>query len=197
MKFSLSAILAVACATAASATTINVITPWSSTTWTAGGAGSITWNVTTAGSPAFTLCSIDMLDGSATNANVVAHVTSVPIDCSLGKFEITPLANFASGKYWLRIGSDPTWFYSGQFTFQGTGSVGALSSAWNASASVAPATASISMASGSIPTASGSALSANASASASASAKVTSGSAKMQTPVVAITILGAAVAALM
>ncbi|KAI8583411.1 hypothetical protein K450DRAFT_223526 [Umbelopsis ramanniana AG] len=142
-----------------------------------------------------------MLGGSATNANVVAHVTGVPIDCTLGKYDITPLGDFATGKYWLRIGSDPTWFYSGQFTFQGTGSVGALSSAWNASAAVAPATASVSMASGAtmIPTASGSAMKSMASGSASASASATgktSGSSKLQTPLVAVTVLGAAVAAL-
>ncbi|CAO3683457.1 unnamed protein product [Umbelopsis ramanniana] len=202
MKFSLSAVLALACASAASATTITVITPWASTVWTAGSTGSITWNTTTAGTPALTTCSIDMLSGSATNANVVAHVTGTAIDCNLGKFDITPLGNFATGKYWLRIGSDPTWFYSGQFDFQGTGTVGALSSAWNASAAVAPATASVSMASGAtmMPTASGSAMKSLASGSASASASATgktSGSSKLQTPLVAVTVLGAAVAALM
>ncbi|KAG2174054.1 hypothetical protein INT44_000168, partial [Umbelopsis vinacea] len=205
MKFSLSAVLALACASAASATTITVVTPWASTIWTAGTTGSITWNTTSAGSPALTTCSIDMLGGSATNANVVAHVTGTAIDCNLGKYDITPLGDFATGKYWLRIGSDPTWFYSGQFTFQGTGSVGALSSAWNASAAVAPATASVSMASGAtmIPTASGSAMKSMASGSASGSASAsasatgkTSGSSKLQTPLVAVTVLGAAVAAL-
>ncbi|GAB5589392.1 hypothetical protein Unana1_04292 [Umbelopsis nana] len=205
MKFSLTAALALACASAASATTITVVTPWSSTVWVSGGHGSITWNVTSAGATSLTECSIDMLDGASTNANVVAHVTSAPIACTAGAFDIYPLGDFAAGQYWLRIGADPNWFYSGKFQFQGKGTVGAVSAAWNASASAVIPTASVSLASGAsalpsgIATASLSGLHpSNASASASASATgKTSGSSKMHAPLVAVTVLGAAAAALM
>lgn len=54
-----------------------------------GGVGDITWNTTSTGGAALTTCSIDMLGGSSTNAEIVAHVTAAPIDCSLGKFEVS------------------------------------------------------------------------------------------------------------
>ncbi|KAG2171791.1 hypothetical protein INT43_008171, partial [Umbelopsis isabellina] len=209
MKFTVSALLAVACASAASATTITVVTPWASTVWNSGGVGDITWNTSSTGGAALTTCSIDMLGGSSTNAEIVAHVTAAPIDCSLGKFEITPLGDFASGQYWLRIGAEPNWFYSGKFQFTGKGTVGAVSAAWNASSAAVMPTASISMASGAsaslMATASASGKSAmasasnslNASASASASGK-TSGSSNVQASLMAASVaaVGAAVAAL-
>ncbi|KAJ2963937.1 hypothetical protein NQZ79_g1098 [Umbelopsis isabellina] len=218
MKFSVSALLAVACASAASATTITVVTPWASTVWNSGGVGDITWNTTSTGGAALTTCSIDMLGGSSTNAEIVAHVTATPIDCSVGKFEITPLGDFASGQYWLRIGAEPNWFYSGKFQFTGKGTVGAVSAAsadimvvmlsGNASSAAVMPTAALSMASGAsaslIATASGSGKSAMASASnslnasASASGK-TSGSSNVQASLLAASVaaVGAAVAALM
>ncbi|KAM3579346.1 hypothetical protein VKS41_008205 [Umbelopsis sp. WA50703] len=204
MKFTLSALLAVACASAASATTITVVTPWASTVWNSGGVGNITWTTSSTGGTALTTCSIDMLGGSSTNAEIVAHVTASPIDCSVGKFAITPLGDFAAGQYWLRIGAEPNWFYSGKFQFNGKGTVGAVSAAYNASSAAVMPTASISMASGAsaslMATASGSGKSAMASASASASASgKTSGSSSVQVSLVAASVaaFGAAAAALM
>ncbi|ORZ08672.1 hypothetical protein BCR42DRAFT_424663, partial [Absidia repens] len=62
-----------------------------------------------------------MLNGDATNSNIVATVTSPknPVKCGINAFEIVPLNDFKSGKYWLRIGQADTntWTYSGVFNF--------------------------------------------------------------------------------
>lgn len=165
------AILAVA-----HATTLAVVTPWGTTTWIAGGIGDITWTVSPGGGqPDFTNCHIDLLGGEFTNANLVAHVTNpaTPVACSAQKYQITPIGDFSTGKYWIRIGNAPDgpWFYSAAFQLTGNGSQRPLQLAWNASQSVGPiaSTANGKAASASFPaTASAKATSSKLNASASA-----------------------------
>ncbi|KAI7872501.1 hypothetical protein BDF14DRAFT_1754052 [Spinellus fusiger] len=120
---------------------VTFVTPWSESNWVSGGHGNITWTSTPADS---TLnCEIQMLNGNATSANLVAYVTSAasPVPCSVGKFDIYPLNDFDSGKYSLRIGQSATnnWSYSGVFNFVGNGTIKPLLLA--SSAGVAPGAA--------------------------------------------------------
>ncbi|KAI8890426.1 hypothetical protein K501DRAFT_206330 [Backusella circina FSU 941] len=162
---------------------VTVITPWASTTWTSGEHGAISWNAT--GADASLKCDIQMLNGDYTNANLVAAITAVdtPIACSSGAFDIYPLNDFASGKYWIRIGqaSTNTWGYSGEFTFAGKGSAKAYSVVGGPSAAVSgaavPTGSAAATASGtSAPKTTGGASAAAASASKSASASTSGAS---------------------
>ncbi|KAJ8652760.1 hypothetical protein O0I10_011565 [Lichtheimia ornata] len=103
---------------------ITIVTPWAETTWTAGGHGNITW--TSEKSDASQECQIQLMNGNASNANMVAFITSPasPVKCSDNRFDIYPLNDFESGKYWVRIGQreSDTWAYSGVFNFKGNGS---------------------------------------------------------------------------
>jgi len=188
------------------ATVITVISPWSTTVWQSGGAGLVTWNSTAGGGPDFTTCSIDLLNGDPKAANLVAHITSQPVAVSLGKFQITPIQDFATGStYWIRIGNSGQWFYSGTFSFQGKGTVPPLSAAWSPSAS-----AGASGVSGVSSPTSGSAnnpltaSSAAASASSSLQASISAAAAKSDAPAmpgawtaVVLSAMGAAVVAMM
>ncbi|KAI9254878.1 hypothetical protein BY458DRAFT_520567 [Sporodiniella umbellata] len=127
---------------------INVITPWSTSVWTAGGNGNITWTAT---APENALnCDIQLMSGDPKNQNIVAQITSptTPIPCSAGKYDIHPINDFASGPYSIRIGqaSTGTWAYSGSFTLNGTGAAKPISvvsaATAAASGSVAPAASS-------------------------------------------------------
>ncbi|KAI7887417.1 hypothetical protein K492DRAFT_202586 [Lichtheimia hyalospora FSU 10163] len=146
---------------------ITIVTPWAETTWTAGGHGNITW--TSEKSDASQECQIQLMNGNASNANMVAFITSPasPVKCSDNRFDIYPLNDFESGKYWVRIGQreSDTWAYSGVFEFKGNGSATPLHKAStfdnnvSGSSSVASSTAAVK---------SSQASSASASASASA-----------------------------
>ncbi|CAO3628107.1 unnamed protein product [Cunninghamella blakesleeana] len=120
-----------ALALASVAQAVTVITPWANTTWTAGQNGLITWKADP--SDAGLKCDIQLMNGDAKNANLVAYVTAAatPVDCSLGSYEIKPLNDFKAGQYSIRIGQKDKnqWAYSGLFNFVGKGSVGALQTA--------------------------------------------------------------------
>ncbi|CAO3650505.1 unnamed protein product [Mucor hiemalis] len=181
MKFSLlSAAGIIAAVSQASAVTI--VTPWANSVWTAGAHGDITWNTTAA--DATLKCDIYLLNGDYKNSNIVAQVTNpaTPVDCSVGKFDIYPLGDFASGNYWIRIGQSSTgaWAYSGVFKFQGNGTSSPVSVVGTPSAAVNGTNpgAAVASASGAsttaLPTAAAnknSTSSASASASASSTAK--------------------------
>ncbi|ORZ22431.1 hypothetical protein BCR42DRAFT_433762 [Absidia repens] len=98
--------------------------PWAgSKTWRAGEKADIKW--TSGSTDADKLCDIQMLNGDTSNSNIVATVTNPnqPVKCGVNEFEIVPLNDFKTGKYWLRIGQAKanTWTYSGAFTFEGKG----------------------------------------------------------------------------
>ncbi|KAI8145165.1 hypothetical protein BJV82DRAFT_605138 [Fennellomyces sp. T-0311] len=116
--------LALAASASTAAATITVITPWADTTWTSGGRGNITWNTDAADNSKD--CHIQMMNGNATNSNMVAYVTApeTPVKCSVKSYEIYPLNDFASGDYWIRVGQTDdakSWGYSGVFKFKGNG----------------------------------------------------------------------------
>ncbi|KAI8370949.1 hypothetical protein BD560DRAFT_396435 [Blakeslea trispora] len=121
MKFSL---LAAAAAAVAQVSAVTIVTPWSTSAWTAGGHGNITWTITDA--EANLKCDIYLLSGDAKNANIVAQITdpATPVACNALKYDIYPLNDFASGQYSIRIGqaSTGTWAYSSAFSFTGNGS---------------------------------------------------------------------------
>ncbi|KAI7903877.1 uncharacterized protein BX663DRAFT_505542 [Cokeromyces recurvatus] len=120
MKFTL---LAGAISVISQVSAVIIVNPWADTTWVSGGQGEITWKITTA--DAGLKCEIYMLNGDYKNSNLVAQVTNpaTPVDCSVGKYAIYPLNDFASGKYWIRIGQRSTgnWAYSAPFDFKGNG----------------------------------------------------------------------------
>ncbi|KAF7728770.1 hypothetical protein EC973_005608 [Apophysomyces ossiformis] len=119
-----------------------VVTPWKDNTWTAGGHGNITWTADAA--EAGKKCEIQLMNGEAKNANLVAFVTDpkAPIDCAVKQFDIYPLNDFAKGQYWIRIGDSATnnWAYSGVFNFVGNGTANPLKLA--STSGVATATSS-------------------------------------------------------
>ncbi|KAI8990122.1 hypothetical protein BDB01DRAFT_780103 [Pilobolus umbonatus] len=120
MKFTL--LSAAGLLTATQVAAVTIVTPWAQTVWTAGGKGDITWNATAA--DAGLKCDIQMMNGEYKNSNMVAQVSNpeTPLDCSVGKFQIYPLNDFAAGDYWIRIGQAPdSWAYSGVFKFDGKG----------------------------------------------------------------------------
>ncbi|KAI9498734.1 hypothetical protein BDB00DRAFT_401075 [Zychaea mexicana] len=124
MKSFLLTALAVIASATYSAAEIKVVSPWADTTWTSGGRGNITW--TTESSDAKKDCHIQMMNGNATNSNMVAYVTApdTPVKCSTESYQIHPLNDFAAGKYWIRIGQTDaadSWAYSGVFEFKGNG----------------------------------------------------------------------------
>ncbi|KAI8874997.1 hypothetical protein K501DRAFT_203510, partial [Backusella circina FSU 941] len=179
----------VSAATQASAA-ISIITPWGDTTWTSGGAGNITWTAT--GTDASAKCDIQLLNGNFTNANMVAEITATgsPVACSAGSYVITPLNDFASGSYWIRIGQSATanWYYSGVFKFSGKGTAAPLSLASSAGAVAASASASAPLSTAAGASASAAAVTTGvvagknaASASASASASSTTSGASILT----------------
>ncbi|KAG2225470.1 hypothetical protein INT45_010297 [Circinella minor] len=135
----LSTLAIIASATYAAAE-IKVITPWANTVWTSGGTGNITWTADSA--DASKDCHIQMMNGNATNSNMVAYVTApdTPIKCSAEKYEIRPLNDFKAGDYWIRIGqTDDTksWGYSGVFKFKGEGTAKPFHLASNPAAAAA------------------------------------------------------------
>ncbi|KAG1563421.1 hypothetical protein G6F49_000050 [Rhizopus delemar] len=146
MKTSFFAAAGLVSAASQALASITVVSPWGTSVWSAGGHGEITWNATT---PESTLnCDIQLMNGEAKNANLVAQVTdpSTPIACSAGKYDIHPLNDFAAGKYSIRIGQASTgnWYYSGLFTFNGTGSskpISVVSTATSLSGTAAAAAA--------------------------------------------------------
>ncbi|KAG0750117.1 hypothetical protein G6F57_000388 [Rhizopus arrhizus] len=146
MKTSFFAAAGLVSAASQALASITVVSPWGTSVWSAGGHGEITWNATT---PESTMnCDIQLMNGEAKNANLVAQVTdpSTPIACSAGKYDIHPLNDFAAGKYSIRIGQASTgnWYYSGLFTFNGTGSskpVSVVSTATSLSGTAAAAAA--------------------------------------------------------
>ncbi|KAI9310643.1 hypothetical protein BX666DRAFT_1869300, partial [Dichotomocladium elegans] len=107
-----------------------IVTPWANTTWVSGGLGSITW---TSAANDTGNCEIQLMNGNASNANMVAYVTSPgePVNCTANAYNIYPLNDFASGQYWVRIGEriSNAWVYSGVFTFQGNGTAKPLQTA--------------------------------------------------------------------
>ncbi|CAO3645886.1 unnamed protein product [Cunninghamella echinulata] len=102
---------------------VTVITPWANSTWVSGGDGVITWK--SDANEAKLKCDIQLMNGNAANANMVAFVTApeTPVACSDNSYKISPINDFASGKYSIRVGqiSTNTWAYSGLFEFQGKG----------------------------------------------------------------------------
>ncbi|KAI9300486.1 hypothetical protein BJ944DRAFT_272968, partial [Cunninghamella echinulata] len=100
-----------------------IITPWANSTWVSGQHGLITWK--SDANEAKLKCDIQLMNGNAANANMVAYVTApaTPVDCSANSYDIYPLNDFAAGKYSIRIGqiATNTWAYSGLFEFQGKG----------------------------------------------------------------------------
>ncbi|KAI8992086.1 hypothetical protein BDF20DRAFT_904391 [Mycotypha africana] len=114
---------------------VTIVTPWAQTVWTAGGHGNITW--TTTASDAGLKCDMYLLNGDFKNSNIVAQITdpSTPVDCSIGRYDMHPLNDFASGTYWVRIGqaSTGTWSYSSAFQFKGNGTASPVSIAANPS----------------------------------------------------------------
>lgn len=182
MKFSLLSAAGILAAVS-QASAVTIVTPWANSVWTAGGHGDITWNATAA--DAGLKCDIYLLNGDYKNSNIVAQVTNpaTPVDCSVGKFDIYPLNDFAAGNYWIRIGQSATgnWAYSGVFKFEGKGTSSPVSvvgtpsavvNGTNPGAAVASASGSAPVAT-TIPTASAAAKNGTASASASASASST------------------------
>ncbi|CAO3692345.1 unnamed protein product [Rhizopus stolonifer] len=174
---------------------ITVITPWSTSVWTAGGTGEITWNVT---APESTLnCDIQLLNGDTANQNLVAQITSTstPIACSAGKYGIYPINDFASGQYSIRIGQSATnnWYYSGLFTFNGTGTSKPISVVSSATAISGTAAAAAAATSGAIPI--GKAAASGSAAAVSASATTVSSDAHSVTFHSAAVALGAVAAA--
>ncbi|RCH80849.1 hypothetical protein CU097_000315, partial [Rhizopus azygosporus] len=96
MKSAFLTAAAVVAAASQAAASITVVTPWASSTWSAGGHGEISWNAT---APENALnCDIQLMNGEAKNANLVAQITNpaTPIACSAGKYDMYPLNDFAS-----------------------------------------------------------------------------------------------------
>ncbi|ORY91074.1 hypothetical protein BCR43DRAFT_498466 [Syncephalastrum racemosum] len=180
MKSSILTAFAIAASAGYAAADITVVTPWADSTWTAGGHGNITWKSTSA--DANTKCEIQLMNGNASNSNMVAYVTSPgsPVSCSADQYDIYPLNDFAAGKYWIRIGSNSTWAYSGVFNFKGNGTAAPLQLASNGGSSVAAAATAKSTA------ATTGKSSSSASASASHSGSADSGAASVQSTFVAV-----------
>ncbi|KAI9310928.1 hypothetical protein BX666DRAFT_1882058 [Dichotomocladium elegans] len=144
MKSLLLSAVTIAAAAANAAATITVISPWGNSVWVAGGHGNITW--TTDAADANSNCEIQLMNGNASNSNMVAYVTApgTPIKCSVNAYDIYPLNDFAAGDYWIRIGQSAsnTWAYSGVFKFEGKGSANPLQLASNGASAPAAAAAS-------------------------------------------------------
>ncbi|KAI8339896.1 hypothetical protein BC941DRAFT_511293 [Chlamydoabsidia padenii] len=100
--------------------------PWAQTKpWKSGEKALLKW--TSDKADADKMCDIQMLNGDKLNSNIVATVTNPksPVKCGVNEYEISPLNDFKSGKYWVRIGQadTDTWTYSGVFDFEGKGTV--------------------------------------------------------------------------
>ncbi|OBZ90800.1 hypothetical protein A0J61_01156 [Choanephora cucurbitarum] len=178
MKFSL--LTAAAAVAVAQVSAVTVVTPWSTSTWTAGGHGNITWTITDA--EANLKCDIYLLSGDAKNANIVAQITdpATPVACNALKYDIYPLNDFASGQYSIRIGqaSTGTWSYSSAFSFTGNGSSKPICNQASASGSASGTVAAAAAAATSGAATSGAAASGSkAVASASGAKSAVSGSA--------------------
>ncbi|KAI7850071.1 hypothetical protein BDC45DRAFT_519327 [Circinella umbellata] len=105
------------------AASISVLTPWKDISWKSGGHADVTWSVD--GEDYKKFCHIQLMNGSTDNGQLVAYVTNpeAPVPCTDERYDISPLNDFSSGDYWIRIGNNEKWFYSSMFHFDGKGTI--------------------------------------------------------------------------